>query len=556
MLKNLSKFIGLLTLLTISSMFFSSGKAHAATIDVSSGCNLNNAIDSVNGALDSGGCSSVGPYGIDDTINLPAGTTTLTADITGATSSSNLTISGAGVSSTTLDANGHRGFNLYSAKNEVTIQNMKVINATAFAFNISNVIDLTIKNIEVANSVAGIHATAVHATLENVFAHDNINVTNNLFAGIDVTIDAINDTDIPSIDISDSKVNNNSGLEFAGLLVYIQNHTAASVNTRVVRTSVQGNISQVGSGLTITTENPTINDLNIDAVTVSNNSVVPLVAGSDPSPISIFYVSGFSLKVSNLSDRLNVTNVTVANNSTINTVDDHISVAGFFGLLIMAPRKISFVNISVVGNSVEQSTLSGVGRLPAFFLFNVQFDGNGPTGVLPGGTAQNSLVAHNNFNGTSSNCMDNASFPFLGLFDYDITPANLGNNISDDQTCTGYRYAPNLYETIDHYVADNGGPVPTLALLPGSPAIGIAGQVLGISTDARGIARPSTPDAGAYQTVLGTSTTTPSNNFSGVTVPNTGFDKSVETFSVIRFAEVLAALFCALFICRTLKNAK
>ncbi len=67
----------------------------------------------------------------------------------------------------------------------------------------------------------------------------------------------------------------------------------------------------------------------------------------------------------------------------------------------------------------------------------------------------------------------------------------------------------------------------TCALLPGSPAIGAGTAVLGVTTDQRGIARPSTPDVGAYLTVLGTSITlTPIAKFAGISVPNTGFRRN------------------------------
>lgn len=50
-------------------------------------------------------------------------------------------------------------------------------------------------------------------------------------------------------------------------------------------------------------------------------------------------------------------------------------------------------------------------------------------------------------------------------------------------------------------LAQNGGPTMTLALLPGSPAIGAGTAVSGITTDQRGLGRPPTdPDIGAYQT--------------------------------------------------------
>ncbi len=48
-------------------------------------------------------------------------------------------------------------------------------------------------------------------------------------------------------------------------------------------------------------------------------------------------------------------------------------------------------------------------------------------------------------------------------------------------------------------LGDYGGPTPTMALLPGSPAIG-AGAASGLTTDQRGFARGSSVDIGAFQT--------------------------------------------------------
>jgi hypothetical protein len=47
-------------------------------------------------------------------------------------------------------------------------------------------------------------------------------------------------------------------------------------------------------------------------------------------------------------------------------------------------------------------------------------------------------------------------------------------------------------------LADNGGPTPTRALLPGSPAIG-NGVDLGLKTDQRGVRRGADPDSGSYE---------------------------------------------------------
>ncbi|QDV38203.1 choice-of-anchor Q domain-containing protein [Tautonia plasticadhaerens] len=55
-------------------------------------------------------------------------------------------------------------------------------------------------------------------------------------------------------------------------------------------------------------------------------------------------------------------------------------------------------------------------------------------------------------------------------------------------------------------LADNGGPTPTRALLPGSPAIDVALPVAGVTTDQRGVPRPQStaPDAGAFEAELST----------------------------------------------------
>jgi hypothetical protein len=81
---------------------------------------------------------------------------------------------------------------------------------------------------------------------------------------------------------------------------------------------------------------------------------------------------------------------------------------------------------------------------------------------------------------------------------------------------------------------DNGGVVPTMALLAGSPAINAGGQVLGISTDARGVARNSCPSVGAYQFegAVCSATTTNANAGTNAAAPNTGIN-SVSLLGVV-----------------------
>ena len=50
-------------------------------------------------------------------------------------------------------------------------------------------------------------------------------------------------------------------------------------------------------------------------------------------------------------------------------------------------------------------------------------------------------------------------------------------------------------------LGDYGGPTQTMALLPGSPAIGEGAAVAGVTTDQRGFALDSPVDIGAFQAV-------------------------------------------------------
>ena len=68
-------------------------------------------------------------------------------------------------------------------------------------------------------------------------------------------------------------------------------------------------------------------------------------------------------------------------------------------------------------------------------------------------------------------------------------------------------------------LANNGGPTQTMALLPGSSAIGAGVAVAGVTTDQRGIPRGNAPDIGAFQSrgftiavVSGNRQTAPSNS--------------------------------------------
>ncbi len=494
-MKNLSKFLGLLTLLTVSSILFGSGKAHAATITVGSGCTIADAIDSVNAGSDQASCGGTS-YGTNDIISIPAGTITLVADLP--TIIEPVTIQGAGMGSTTIsgDAGQYKAF-FADGSFLVTIKDLKITAFKQFAI-LTYANNLTIDNVEIDGT--GAQSTG---ELGGIVASNNDGITN--------TID-INHTYVHSLTDDGNIIQGISIVNGAG---------GAVTNALIQNSTVSGLSNGIGS---------------VNAFLLSIGTYGGLTPGNGT-------VNG------------TINNVTVENNSSASQ-----SVAGFGGFA-MALGGNSIINMAVT--NITSTGLTGFssqyGSAAAFFAGGAGI-GAGDIGTT-NLSVRNSLMADNLANGTPNNCavLDiTSAFSGAGTGVGNIT--SLGNNISDDATCTSFTQSGdrqnvgNIIATLGS-LQNNGGVVPTRALLPGSPAIAAGSAVLGVATDARGIARPSTPDVGAYQTVLGASSTTPSTNFAGVSVPNTGFDKSLETFSVVRFQEVVVALLFALFTVRKLKRA-
>ena len=262
------------------------------------------------------------------------------------------------------------------------------------------------------------------------------------------------------------------------------------------------------------------------------------------------YVSGMIFG-GRLATTQTITNLTAANNTIVNNQDDQMSVAGFIGSLTNDSADMKFINTTIVNNSATQSNpgtfqqafISG-GTNATFFVDKV--DPFAPD-ITNGASAQNSLVAGNSRNGINGSCIqgDKSALTLSGTVD--LTPLDAGNNITDDPSCTGYSVNANIMSTLGP-LQNNGGPVETIALLDGSPAINAGVQVLGISVDARGVARPSSnPSVGAYQYVsdvvptvpVTMATTVPVNSVSGSggSLPETG----LSNVNLVYLATVLLA---------------
>ncbi len=532
-------------------------QAEAATIPVVSGsdaisadgqCRLSEAIENINDQAQSNSDCSAGD-GANDTIILPSGTVTLSNDLPELTEP--LIVEGAGKTTTTIDADGNLGFNADFSSSDTGLYDYRFSNFTITGADFAGFIftqpsSINLSNVLVEDSVSGAILSGITVTVTNSDFQNNTSSYDlssvspyhpSSFAGVSVITFPIATTDIPTLTMSNVTSSNNSahktGVDIINLTSVGGDDVSKVVNT-ISNTSVLDNSATGNAILSVFQDGgPSATvpmELDVDSVTIAGNSVTatssnPVVGGyfnSQP------YTTGMSVN-GKLADVQNLKNVTVANNTATNLFDDQPTMSGFQGVLNSEGSDMTIYNATIVNNLVTQTDESiyetGIttGNNVAFYVLKINIS-DFTTSIAS--TSINSISAGNKRNGIIGTCgmIDSAVFGIPSALT-DLTPTNQGSNISDDSHCTGYQLKPNVLSTLDT-LKDNGGFVPTIALLPGSPAIGAGGQVLGISTDARGVPRPSNPDVGAYQTVLGDSIETSSND-SDSALADTGQDISI-----------------------------
>lgn len=169
----------------------------------------------------------------------------------------------------------------------------------------------------------------------------------------------------------------------------------------------------------------------------------------------------------------------VIENSTItgNTASD------FAGVIGSGSSQTHFQNVTITGNKCPYA-LSLYANTAT--MVNSILAGNNNDGVLAYGTAAFSTQSVNNLIGTGGS-------------------AGLVNGVNNNQV--------GLSTASLHLgaLANNGGPTPTIALLPGSPAINAGIVISGRTTDQRGLPIGAAPDIGAFEYVAPTIITTPTN---------------------------------------------
>jgi uncharacterized repeat protein (TIGR01451 family) len=240
---------------------------------------------------------------------------------------------------------------------------------------------------------------------------------------------------------------------------------ATSATLNVERSVVSGNTAQLnGGGIAAPPENVPPSVVNITDSTIAANKVTGGMAEGQGGGI---YVAG----------DLRMTNSTVSGN----TVDNPGANSGGGVAAILAPADmdgstVNLLNTTIASNSLTTGAGGGLGT-------------SGPTVAI---TARNTIVADNQVGGTEADCTP-------------MAVATSASNLSGDASC-GFSDAGSAQNANPQLaaLADNGGPTPTRAPAPGSPAVETGTNTDCPATDQRGVTRPqgATCDIGAVERVL------------------------------------------------------
>jgi len=194
----------------------------------------------------------------------------------------------------------------------------------------------------------------------------------------------------------------------------------------------------------------------------------------------------------------NAGTMTVTDSTLYNNTVGGLSNEGGGGIFDCACGMLTINNSTLNGNKVTLSFGRGgaIDNEGTLVLNSSTLSANSAAGTTNGGGITNAgtAILRNTIiaDSTQGNNCDNA-----------VT--SLGHNLSSDDTCT-LDHAGDLTNTSPLLgpLAANGGPTPTQALLPGSPAIDAGDNGSCPATDQRGIARPlgAGCDIGAYEALI------------------------------------------------------
>lgn len=187
------------------------------------------------------------------------------------------------------------------------------------------------------------------------------------------------------------------------------------------------------------------------------------------------------------------------------------------GLFDTTGGTASLVNVTITTN-VDRTATDGTAYGGGLYygsggaqaaLTNATVSGNESLGSTTGGNQAGNAYL---FNVGVQNTIVNAGVGDPGAQNCAGTPTSLGHNLDSLKQCS-FNASGDLVNTnpLLGPLQDNGGPVPTMALQPGSPAIDAGSDAPCPSTDARGVLRPAGKacDIGAYEVPTPAATTNP-----------------------------------------------
>lgn len=329
-------------LLLLGALLAEFAPAHAATITVDTttdeegnpgpgtGCSLREAIQSINGAADDGGCTNTGAaYGTGDTINIPAGTYTTTIAGTGEDSNAtgdydilnSVSIVGAGSSTTTIDGNG-------SAINDRVFD---VIGAITVSFT-----DLTITNGEANNCSPAPGLPSCGGGILNQGGTVNIinsTISNSSTVGVGADGGGIFTSGTTgTVNITNSTISGNS--------TYYGGAFAGGGDLTVINSTITGNTANFyGGGIYIA-----------GLAVIANSTITGNSAGNSGGGILSFTT-------------LTITNSTISGNSGGGAAVDNFSGTATLSNTIVANQIPSMTDCSGTitsnGNNLESSTSCG-----------------------------------------------------------------------------------------------------------------------------------------------------------------------------------------------------
>ena len=483
-----------------------SAPAHATSFNVATGndetttnssCSLSEAIGNINDQAATNSDCPAGD-GVNDTINIPAGTITLTTDLPTITES--VTITGAGMGQTIIDGDNGQ-YRTPGIGGALPTDTLTVRDLTVRAFNEDGLrsvnSNLDIRRVEIDGTGA-------------VNVENGISVVGSTGATIVFNADYVY---VHSIDRTFASFGNLAGISISSS----QNST---VNSTISNTTVSGLSTSNGQVEGIAAAGSLLADLSPSSMkTILNNVTISDINADEQQSVA--------LAVFGAADGGSSTNNVEASNITVVDITGQINVGtGFktaaFGLAAAASTPSNSADISLkLTNSLTSRTMSE-GALNSCSVRDIS--------SLFGGTGTPNLS---------------------------ITSG--GGNVIQSDTCDTFLTDPTdktavagLRGTLAGSLADNGGLIPTVALLEGSPAIDSGVTIAGLTQDARGSVRPQglAYDSGAYESPFSKQVldpTVPSNDGATATAPSLA-----ATGQALRVAllAALALIVSGLFIAR------